>query len=186
MGTYINIGACLLFGSEFLIFLLKRSKSSETKVKRDKLSAPIFWIVIPASIFFGAHTSEYCQIIGNYRPIFIGAIITIIIGLIIRWTAILQLKKAFTIDVAIAHDHKIKKDGLYKIIRHPSYLGLILEFFGFSLMFNSWSSAFIITMPLLFALIYRMKIEEELLVNTFGSDYQEYMKKTKRLLPGIY
>jgi protein-S-isoprenylcysteine O-methyltransferase Ste14 len=186
METFINLGAWLLFSSEVLIFILKRSKSSETKIRKDKLSAPVFWLVIPASIFAGGYAARFYQISEHYLPFAIAGIITILLGLIVRWIAILQLKKAFTVDVAIAHDHKIKKDGLYKIIRHPSYLGLLLEFFGLSLLFNSWPSILFITLPLFLALTYRMKIEEELLLSTFGSDYEEYIKKTKRLIPGVY
>ena len=92
----------------------------------------------------------------------------------------------FTVDVTIRDDHKIKKDGLYRLIRHPSYSGSILSFIGFGISLNNWISLFIISLPVIFAMIHRIKVEEKLLVARFGKEYVDYMRKTFRLIPWIY
>ena len=51
----------------------------------------------------------------------------IIGGLIIRWIAILQLGKSFTVDVAITDAASLKTDGIYERVRHPSYLGMLID-----------------------------------------------------------
>lgn len=186
METLINFAALFLFGSELIIFLFKRSKTSETKIRKDKFSALIFWVTIPASLFLGGRLAYLYPISQNPIILLWLGIAIILVGIFIRWTAILQLKKAFTVDVAISKDHKVKKDGLYRVVRHPSYLGLVMEFLGLSLLFNSWATLLLINLPIFLALIYRMRIEEELLSDTFGNEYQDYMTQTKRLFPGIY
>jgi protein-S-isoprenylcysteine O-methyltransferase Ste14 len=112
-------------------------------------------------------------------------IVIFFIGAVIRWTAIFQLRKEFTVDVSISKNHKIKDDGLYRYIRHPSYLGLLLEFLGFSLLYDNWYSLLIINIPIFVAMVYRIKIEEELLTGAFGIEYENYKRRTKRIIPGI-
>jgi len=186
MNTIINVTSGLFFLSELILFIIKRSKSNEVKIRKDQSSSLILWIVITICVCFGIYFSTLYPrrevlIVFQWSGVFI-----LFIGFVIRWTSIYQLKKAFTVDVSISLDHKMKQDGLYKKIRHPSYLGFLLEWLGFSLLFNSWLPLFIINIPVFFAVAYRMKIEEELLTDTFGKDYEEYKNQTKRILPGIY
>ena len=49
-----------------------------------------------------------------------------VVGFVIRWAAIFSLGKFFTVDVEISDQHRLKTEGIYKIVRHPSYLGLVL------------------------------------------------------------
>ena len=51
-------------------------------------------------------------------------------GLTIRWSSIVTLGRLFTVDVAIRQDHALVQHGLYRLVRHPSYSGLLLAFFG--------------------------------------------------------
>jgi protein-S-isoprenylcysteine O-methyltransferase Ste14 len=53
-----------------------------------------------------------------------------IVGLALRWTAILTLGKAFSSNVAIQESQTIERSGLYRIVRHPSYLGMLIIFFS--------------------------------------------------------
>ena len=168
------------------LLIIKRSKSDAVKIRKDKSSMFVLWIVITLSIFMGVY---FAQLFPRKMPIVYlnwAGVVVVFSGFAIRWTAIYQLKDAFTVDVSISKTHKIKSDGLYKTIRHPSYLGLMLEFLGLSLMFNSWLPLLVINVPIFFALHYRMNIEEELLSDAFGEDYIGYMKHTKRIFPGIY
>ena len=107
-------------------------------------------------------------------------------GLIVRWIAILQLGKAFTVDVAITEAAKLKTDGIYERIRHPSYSGMLAIVMGFGATMSSLYSFLVLVIPVLIAVIYRIYVEEKVLVKEFGNSYLEYKSKTKRLIPGIY
>jgi protein-S-isoprenylcysteine O-methyltransferase Ste14 len=110
----------------------------------------------------------------------------IVIGMIIRFIAIRTLGKFFTVNLAIHGDQSLIKAGLYKHIRHPSYSGSLLSFVGFGLSLNNWISLIIILVPILVTFINRINIEEKLLLEQFGSEYEDYKKRTKRLFPMIY
>lgn len=110
----------------------------------------------------------------------------IMFGMIVRWVAIIKLKSMFTVDVSIQQDHKIVKNGLYKSIRHPAYLGSLISFFGLGISLVNWISLILVFVPVFLAFNYRIRIEEKVLIEEFGEEYLNYSKDTYRLMPGIY
>jgi len=110
----------------------------------------------------------------------------IITGITIRLIAIFSLKSLFNANVSIHHDHKLKTDGIYKTLRHPSYTGSLLSFLGLGLTLGNLTSLIVIFVPVLCAFLYRINIEEKALMNNFGEEYQNYMKRTKKLIPFVY
>ncbi len=172
--------------SELLLLIFKRAKSSATRIKQDKLSIQILWTVVTISVLAGLYLANLYPMPESIPALLWIGLFLLIVGMVIRWKAIYQLGKAFTVNVAVSSTQKIKENGLYKKIRHPSYSGLLLEFLGLSLLFNSWYPLLVINIPIICALVYRIKVEEGLLSHFFGSDYEEYKKRTKRIIPYIW
>jgi len=174
------------FISEILLNRLFRSGNKDKK-NLDKGTIRIIWITIGIVNSVGILSAIFIKfpISSNLLIPYLGLFL-ITIGMIFRFISILALGKFFTVDVTIRTNHKIKKDGLYRLIRHPSYTGSILSFIGFGISLNNWISLLIISLPVIFAMLHRIKIEEKLLVDKFGIEYVNYMKKTYRLLPWIY
>jgi len=178
----------ILFGlSEVCLFAFKRSKSDAQKSNADKRSLLYLWITIPAVLTLSGFITHY-----NIGPILdsnvlqdIGLTI-IVIGFIIRWIAVVQLGRLFTVDVAISATHSLKTEGLYKVVRHPSYLGLMLIITGLALCMPSlvWMAVTIIAVFI--AMNYRMKVEEQALTEEFGSQYLDYSKKVSKIIPRVY
>ena len=166
--------------------ILKRSKKSTSKQSSDRGSLVLLWVFITLCFTFGFILANY-KVWNNFNFILEGiGLLFIVIGLIIRWTSIFQLNKAFTVDVAIGHEQKLKTDGVYKSVRHPSYLGLFLIMIGFSIGMNSYLSMLVIIIPMFLVIQYRIFVEEKALVDAFGVDYISYRQKTKKLIPWIY
>lgn len=107
-------------------------------------------------------------------------------GLLLRWWSVIHLGRFFTVNVAVAADHRVIDTGPYRWIRHPSYAGMLLVLVGIGVCFGNVVSMLIILVPLLFLMSKRMQVEEEALVQTLGEPYRAYMKRTKRLIPAIY
>lgn len=179
---FVLIGIWIL--SEIILGRLKRSGESHSR--QDKLSLSVLWVTIMTSIGLGVLFSvlKVAEIDSPYAS-YIGFAL-ILIGLVIRWTAILTLWKYFTVDVAIASDHKLLVHGLYKFARHPSYTGGLISFLGLGLYLGDWASIAVIFVPVCAAFIYRITVEEKALIAHFGDEYRQYAAKTKRLVPGIY
>jgi protein-S-isoprenylcysteine O-methyltransferase Ste14 len=182
--SYLQI---LFFISEVLLLIAKRSKTNTPKNSRDKRSLLLLWIVIIACLSGGPFSAAYhVWSFNNYEAVVLTGEIICVTGFITRWIAILQLGKMFTVDVAIVSDHQLKTSGLYKIVRHPSYLGLILIIAGLAVCMNSVLSFLIMFVPTFLALNYRINIEEKALTDEFGDQYNQYQNKVKKLIPGIY
>lgn len=178
--------AFLFFLSEFILMIAKRSKSKGRKIKNNRLSLALLWIAIPLGLTIGfiyANNNEWNNL--NYSIAIFGVCISMI-GIIVRWISIIQLNKEFTVDVAISENHNLNTNGMYKHIRHPSYLGLLLICFGLSIAMNSITSLLVISIPVFIVVMYRIKIEEKILVIEFGETYKNYMKKTRKLVPKLF
>lgn len=116
---------------------------------------------------------------------FIGVAL-MLFGVGLRYYAIRTLGHYFTGIVTIYRDQPIVQHGPYKLIRHPSYSGVLLIIFGTGIMIMNWASVLTIIVGLLAGLWYRISVEERALCNNIGQPYIEYMQRTKRLIPFIY
>ena len=176
----------LFFISEFLLMLVKRSSKSTTRQRGDRGSLILLWVIITVSFTSGFIFANYRVWNSLNYTIATFGLFLILVGFVIRWISILQLKKAFTVDVAIGTDHKLKTNGMYRVIRHPSYLGLFIIMVGFSICMNTIVSFLVVTTLMFIALMYRIYVEEKALSAAFGEDFTAYKSKTKRLIPWIF
>ena len=87
--------------------------------------------------------------------------------------------------VAIQPEHTLVTNGIYRVIRHPSYLGLLINSLGWSLAFRSGIGV-LLTALLIPPLLARINAEENLLQSHFGDGYNAYRSRTWRLIPWIY
>jgi protein-S-isoprenylcysteine O-methyltransferase Ste14 len=154
----------------------------------DKSSLLIFdlsgVLTVPVGIVLGF--TDLGRIHTAYALISISGIAVMLLGTALRWVSILTLKNYFTVNVTVLENHKIVMHGLYKYLRHPSYTGLLLRYLGFALGLGNWLSVVLIFVPLLGAVLYRIRVEERALKQSFGRQYEEYAENTRRLIPGVY
>jgi protein-S-isoprenylcysteine O-methyltransferase Ste14 len=103
----------------------------------------------------------------------------------VRIWPVFVLGRRFSGLVAIQPGHTLVTRGIYSVIRHPSYLGLLVNSLGWALAFRSGVGVLLtaFTIP---PLIARIRAEERLLSAQFGDAYDAYRSRTSRLLPGIY
>jgi protein-S-isoprenylcysteine O-methyltransferase Ste14 len=87
--------------------------------------------------------------------------------------------------VAIQPGHTLVTKGIYGVIRHPSYLGLLVNSLGWGLAFRSGVGV-LLTVLLIPPLLARIRAEERLLSSQFGAEYDAYRARTSRLIPGVY
>jgi protein-S-isoprenylcysteine O-methyltransferase Ste14 len=172
---------------EILIAVLTLTRKGQGKVQ-DRGTQIILWIVIVASL----RTDEWLHTIfpvdmpGSdswLQPVALGILI---LGLGVRAIAVFTLGKAFSANVAVRTGQQLRRSGLYRIVRHPSYFGLELILLAFALHTRTWACLAVVLVPSTLALLYRIHVEEIALRQAFGPDYEDYSRSTKRLFPGIY
>jgi protein-S-isoprenylcysteine O-methyltransferase Ste14 len=107
------------------------------------------------------------------------------LGCALRIWPVVVLGSRFSGLVAIQEGHTLQTTGVYSIIRHPSYLGLLITLLGWALTFRS-VIGILLSVMLVPVLVARMNAEEALLQSQFGSEYDAYRSRTSRLIPRIY
>jgi protein-S-isoprenylcysteine O-methyltransferase Ste14 len=106
-------------------------------------------------------------------------------GGVLRLWPVYVLGNRFSGLVAIQKGHRLVTDGIYNVIRHPSYLGLLVNSLGWGLAFRSLIGV-LLTGGLLVPLAARIRAEERLLATQFEVEYEEYRRRTSRLIPRVY
>ena len=107
-------------------------------------------------------------------------------GSVLRIWPVYALGNRFSGLVAIQPGHTLLTTGIYSVIRHPSYLGMIILSLGWALAFRSIIGALLVVALIPF-LIARIRAEEALLLDQFGAEYEAFRRHTSwRLIPGLY
>lgn len=87
--------------------------------------------------------------------------------------------------MAIQPGHELVTDGIYRTVRNPSYLGMLVLSLGWALAFRSLVGV-LLALLMLIPLVARIRAEEALLRSQFGAQYDDYRARTWRLVPGLY
>src|SRR5215471_16127170 len=161
MALSLQLGLIFL-ASEIFLNLTRRSRS-ETGTKQDRSTLGIIWLVIAVSITagFSVALNFPAAALPHGRIFAIASVVLFVAGLILRWWAIITLGRFFTVDVTIEKDHELVERGPFRIVRHPSYSGLLLAFVGLALSLRNWAALPIILLPIVAAFIRRMNVEED-------------------------
>ncbi|MFZ0965071.1 MAG: isoprenylcysteine carboxylmethyltransferase family protein [Candidatus Bathyarchaeia archaeon] len=125
------------------------------------------------------------QMIYHFDLISLVGFIFLLAGLGLRAQTTRTLGRYFSPAVRILPEHKLIRHGIYKYIRHPIYLGTLLAYFSIPLLFHSLYGFFVMILKIPLT-IYRIKIEEQVLLEKFGDEYRDYMKNSKKLIPHVY
>ncbi len=108
------------------------------------------------------------------------------VGIVVRLSAVLTLKKAFTLHVQTAAGQHLVKSGLYHTVRHPAYSGSILSLLGVALAFRNIAAVCLVLLCCLICYGARIRVEEKALQARFGKEYADYKRGTSSLLPYIF
>jgi protein-S-isoprenylcysteine O-methyltransferase Ste14 len=92
----------------------------------------------------------------------------------------------WSVTLEVREGHRLVTEGIYRIVRHPMYSALLLYSLGQALVVPNWivGPSYAVVMSLLFA--FRVGPEERMMREEFGKDYETYMERTKRLVPGLW
>jgi protein-S-isoprenylcysteine O-methyltransferase len=173
--------------SEIGLGLKKRARAGETR-GGDRGTLALLWIVIVPSVVLAFNMPYLLPFaaLSAVRTLTLAGIAIFAAGLAVRWHAIAHLGRFFTVNVAIAADHRLIDTGPYRHVRHPSYTGALMAFLGLALCLANWASLLAMMLPVFMIFLWRMHVEEDALLNALGDQYRDYMKRTERLIPSVY
>lgn len=172
---------------EILITVLTQTRRGEGKIQ-DRGTQIILWVVIIVSFRIDDWMHKFFPIDmpGSDSWLLPAAFGVLLLGFGVRVLAIVMLGSAFSTNVATRAGQRLQRRGLYRFVRHPSYLGLELIFLAFAVHSRTWVCFAVVFVPPTLAVMYRIHIEEAALRQAFGADYEDYRRGTKQLIPGIF
>jgi protein-S-isoprenylcysteine O-methyltransferase Ste14 len=170
-----------LFGAVLVPRLRRRGA---TRVKRDRGSGALVIFTILISIGL-ALAFGYGGVGVLPDWLFYPGIFLMFLGVLVRQWAIAVLGRFFSLTVRVAEDHQVVAKGPYRLVRHPSYTGVLVTFIGLGLAVQSWGALLVLLGVFSLSYGYRMRVEEKTLLSELGQDYASYMKRTKRLIPHL-
>lgn len=109
----------------------------------------------------------------------------VVAGISLRAIGRRTLAKSYSYVLKATQKKVLVKHGVYKFIRHPIYLAAILYTTGTPLIFSS-VCGFLVILGLIPCILYRIEVEENMLIREFGNEYLEYKEYTKKLIPYVY
>ncbi|KAA6456036.1 isoprenylcysteine carboxylmethyltransferase family protein [Acidobacteria bacterium AB60] len=173
--------------SEILLQLVTPTTRRRGKL-RDRGSLIVLLFVIFASFWIAMQYGESHprNILGGAHWLRIPALVLLAGGLAVRWAAVFSLGASFSTNVAIHASQKLRTTGLYRLVRHPSYTGMLIIFTAVGLYERNWLSLAVLILFPTAALLYRIHVEEIALTEHFGEQYAEYKRKTRCLIPLLY
>ncbi len=189
---YVIIGLAMFIVSYTILridteLLNERSKPGEGTKKWDKLLLGLsFLITIIMFITAGLDSGRYHWSSDLHWSLYMLGIIITIIGQLLFLIA--QKQNNFfssTVRIQTEREHIVCETGLYKVVRHPAYLGNIIQTLGFPMLFGSLWSIIPISILILLILI-RTYLEDRTLINELNG-YLEYTHKTRyKIIPYIW
>ena len=149
-----------------------------------------FWAILPGFlVVFFAPPLEWM-----YLPVFlpralwmqIAGLVLILASVALRIWARAHIRGLYSGHVEVQVEHRLVQSGPYRFVRHPGYTGFLLMTLGVAIGYSSLIGLAAVPVLLLPGLAYRMKVEERLLTEQFDEDYRTYIRKSKKLIPGIW
>jgi protein-S-isoprenylcysteine O-methyltransferase Ste14 len=164
--------------------IVKVARSHKTPLETGILAlawvgffVPLIWVASPAFSF-----AEYARGTG---PL-VGGVACLVIGLWLFYRSHADLGTNWSITLEVREQHRLITQGVYRRVRHPMYLALVLYSIGQALVIPNWVAgpSNLIAFAILLSL--RVRAEEKMMVEGFGEEYVAYSARTKRLIPGVW
>jgi protein-S-isoprenylcysteine O-methyltransferase len=179
----------LFFVSEGIGAMISRIRRGAARVQRSR---SLKNVASNISVYFAwmaalAFSAVFGKTGIGFLPdwVYYVGIAVMLVGIAFRQWAIAVLGRYFSSVIGVQKEQKVVESGPYRLIRHPSYTGVLIFYAGMGLAAQSWAA--ILADITIFGIVYgyRMFLEEKVLIRELGNSYVEYMKRTKRLIPGI-
>ncbi len=184
--------------------MARRGYLEKRGIARSAIRKDLLFFALPALTVFTlglivCGRDEYDGMVGTlFRMLFdsevarrlsvskIVGLVLMIIGFAIAFTAVFTLKKFYASTLVTRVDHRLITHGIYGLVRHPIYLGVLLICLVALPVYSSSAWGFLILSLLIPIVLGRIRMEERLLTEHFGDAYREYKSSTRKLIPFVY
>jgi protein-S-isoprenylcysteine O-methyltransferase Ste14 len=156
--------------------------------KKDRGSRAVIRICVTPAAFLLVFSPGIAPA-AEIRPPLVSVVAGIVVfsaGEALRVWSKVALGRYFTYSVMTSSDQPIITSGPYRLLRHPSYTGILLIAIGCGGAWGNWLGLGVLTLMTFVALAYRIHVEEKALIEELGDRYRGYAEHHKRVIPFIW
>lgn len=182
----VMIVACFLIRAPWE-FRNKKAKSVESRdsarerfnlllVFTGSLTMPVLYLVTPWFDFANYQQSLLQGVLG---------VVVAVVGVYIFWRSHHDLGRLFSPKLEMKESHTLVSSGVYSRVRHPMYTAVFLNALAQALLLANFvvGPAFLVAFSILY--FSRIELEEKMMLDHFGNQYEEYRQRTNRLFPSL-
>lgn len=191
---FTTAGYGVIFWGAFAIWLApelargltRRPAAGSTTRDRGSLGVVLGLVAVGVLVAFWLAARAPGAAIRWGQPVVFGVgIALMLLGVALRSAAIRTLGHNFAPTVSVRPGQPVVEAGPYRYIRHPSYSGALLTLLGLGLALGGWASVLAVLLCGGAGVAYRVSVEERMLRRSLGRPYEEYMRRTRRLIPFV-
>jgi protein-S-isoprenylcysteine O-methyltransferase Ste14 len=192
---YTNAGAQIAFYIILGTFSLLewrvrlRSGLNPHGTRTDRRSRVVVYVSVTAGVAAGfilAGHAPSAAISDGRWPVFVFGLVLMSGGIAIRQWAVTLLGGFFTTDVRVHPNQTVVDGGPYRVVRHPSYSGMLITLAGTGLALGNWAALCALVVLPTIGLTYRIRVEERALLEALGEPYRRFAAGRARLIPGLW
>ena len=142
-------------------------------------------IGIGGAVIIAAHLTWAAIPVGRVGMFVVG-IVLMVLGIALRAWSVIVLGRNFTVYVQVRDEQPVVDTGPYRLLRHPSYTGLLLVCLGIGLALGNWLALVVVVVAPTVAILVRIRVEERALLAGIGEPYRRFMATRKRLIPWVW
>ncbi len=158
-----------------------RQESSMETTSLDRGTYEFYVLGRILTVFSALLLPTYWEVPSYWLP---AGIVLLLAGISIRLFAIRALGQFYSHRVRLSGNQQIVKHGPYRVVRHPSYTGMLLAHAGFVIFFFNWITLAVYLVVFVPAVVHRILVEEKVLLTM--EEYASYSKNKKRVIPFIW
>jgi protein-S-isoprenylcysteine O-methyltransferase Ste14 len=173
------------------IFVNKTRPPESADKKRDTRS--IKGIVVQGLAFavaWGAHRPYFTPIVSAPRTVEIAtSVFTMLVAIssvAFTKSAVRALGKEWSLTARVLEGHRLATNGPYAWVRHPIYTAMLGMLIATGLATSYWPALLIAIVIFFIGTVFRLRVEEGLLHETFGAEFDAYARRVSAIVPGIY
>ena len=163
----------------------KKEKMTEQRVSSQEKNLLILLLTSMFIVPLIYSASNWLDFANYSLPTWAGwlGVVVIILALIVFWRAHADLKTNWSPSLEIREKHELITHGIYGYIRHPMYASQWLWVIAQPLLLQNWLAGWLDLFVFILFYVLRVRAEEKLMIDTFGDQYRDYMKKVGGVFP---
>ncbi len=194
MGWFLVFIGNIFFWGFLITCWIRRTSFNDPKIEgrttHEEKNDHSFWLILPGMLAAYFISPAEALWLPNWLPrtllMQITGLTLVIISVALFVWARRETRKNYSGHLRVTETQELIRSGPYGFVRHPAYLSYIMMSLGIGIGYSSLIGVCSVPLILLPAFIYRIRVEEALLVNQFGERYLDYASHTSRLFPKIW